>query len=283
MKLLSLEPFNNKQTPLDFVSAGIDVDEFDQWLPDDRTPLLTMVKNSNPEILMVGLKHKIDKEVLDLMPNLKLVATRTTGRDHIDLDYCAERGTEVMPLYGEELTDVRAVPELCVLKVLELLRRDGKELYGKTLGIIGYGRIGKLLEHIARHGFGMEVLKYDTNFVETENQSNAGLLEVVLTSSDVVSLSISSTEENRNFMNREKFELMKEDSYFLNSSRGWLVDNEALKWALDNKLAGAWSDFPVFFFHPGLITTNHQGGKTLESSLKTEEILKNKILSWYEL
>ena len=128
---------------------------------------------------------------------------------------------------------------------------------------------------------GMRVLGQDIKDTDSERVSHAGKLDVILQSSDIISLNISSIEENRNFMNRAKFELMKDGSYFLNSSRGWLVEESALKWALESsKLAGAWSDFPVGFEHPNLLITNHIGGSTLESSLKTEEIIVNKLLKW---
>lgn len=106
-------------------------------------------------------------------------------------------------------------------------------------------------------------------------------LEQLLKKSDIVSLNVSSTEENRGFFDREKFDLMKEGSYFLNSARPWLVDNLALKDNLESgKLAGAWVDFDLGFTAPNLIQTNHIGGKTLESSIKTEEIIVNKIIHW---
>lgn len=246
-----------------------------------REEFLNLVKEFQPDVLVCGFKFQVDKTVLDNVD--RAVFTRTTGLDHISLDYAKEKGIEVIPLYGSELGDIVAVPELCLWAMLELMRRRGKqELKGKTLGLIGYGRISKLVEKRAK-AFEANVLKYDINLSEASNQSNAGLLEVVLQTSDIVSLHISSVEENRNFMDRAKFEQMKDGSYFLNSSRGWLVDESALMWALESgKLAGAWSDFPVSFEHPNLIVTNHQGGKTIESASKTETILVNKLLQWLQ-
>ena len=105
-------------------------------------------------------------------------------------------------------------------------------------------------------------------------------LEYLLKHADIVSLHITASEENRNFMDMEKFKMMKDGSWFLNPSRDWLVDNKALKWALDNRLAGCWTDFELPFTRPNLITTKHIGGRTYESSIKTEQILRNKLLTW---
>lgn len=278
MKILLTETNFDPETPIKLTQAGFEVFIPKQEIPNvhefDRSALIQTIKNIQPDILVTGFKFQIDQEILDLAP-IKVVFTRTTATDHIT------GKVEVIKLNGEELTDVVAVPELCLWAMLELVRRrGGQELDGKTLGLIGYGRISKILERYAL-ALGMKVLKYDTNFVETENQSHAGLLEVVLKNSDIVSLHISSTEENRNFMDGDKFMLMKNGSYFLNSSRGWLVKNISLEWAFKKgKLAGAWTDFPVGFTAENLIQTPHIAGKTLESSIKTEKIICEKLIKW---
>lgn len=102
-------------------------------------------------------------------------------------------------------------------------------------------------------------------------------LEQLLKESDIVSLHITADESNRNFMDKEKFRMMKDGAIFLNSSRGWLVDYEALKWALDNKLAACWTDFDLPIKHDKLITTSHIGGSTLESTRKSELLIAQKI------
>ena len=276
MKILLTEHNFCPETPARLVQAGHEVDIVKEEVANvhefDRTALLATLKNSQPDVLVVGFRFQIDKQVLDSAP-IKAVFTRTTGRDHIDLKYCEEKGIEVVNLKGEELTEVVAVPELTLWAMLELVRkRDGRELSTKKLGIIGYGRIGTLLYDFASS----LVDEIGVNDKEHPDSKINDLLKW----SDMVSLNISSTEDNRNFMDLEKFKIMKDGSYFLNSARGWLVDNDALKWALDNKLAGAWSDFPVPFEHPKLLVTNHVGGRTLESSQKTEVIIVNKLLEW---
>src|SRR3990167_1915822 len=196
----------------------------------------------------------------------KIVAMNATCPDNVK----APRIIKLEPETGE-LNDVVAVPELCLWAMFELIRkRGGQELKGKTLGVIGRGRIGTILGDMVS-SLGMKIATYDI-------KENRGMneLETVL-KQDIVSLNISSTEENRGFMDRAKFEMMKDGSYFLNSARPWLVDNEAFKWAMENKLAGAWVDFELGWTAKNLIQTNHQGGNTIESKKKTELIIANKV------
>ena len=277
-RILLTERHISEETPRRLVEAGFEVFSPKEEIPGvhefDRSALIQTIKDLQPDILLTGFKFIIDQEIIDL--GIKLVATRTTGTDHIT------GKVEVIKLIGEELTDVVAVPELCLWAMLELVRRrGGQELKGKTIGIIGgAGRIGMLLNDRAGK-LGMSTLLDDSKFHHFNSKARQDNLERLLKESDIVSLNISSTEENREFMDKEKFDLMKQGSYFLNSARPWLVDNLALKENLESdKLAGAWVDFDLGFTAPNLIQTNHIGGKTLESSIKTEEIIVNKIISW---
>src|SRR3990167_10994587 len=102
-------------------------------------------------------------------------------------------------------------------------------------------------------------------------------LEELLKNSDIVSIHITSDEENRGYLDSKKFGKMKDGAILLNSSRPWLVDYEALKWALDNKLSAAWFDFDLPFEHDKLKTTPHLGGTTKESKKKSELLLAQKI------
>lgn len=260
MKILLTERHVSEETPIKLVDAGFEVFSPKEEIPGvhefDRSALIQTVKNVQPDILLTGFKFQIDEEILSLAP-IKAVATRTTGLDHLDLDYCKEKGIEVLSLRGEDLSDITATAEWTFLNMGMLLRKTGHELQGKTLGIIGYGRIGKLLHQYA-NAFKMRVIAAD------KGQG----LDYLLKESDIVSLHITADEENRNFMDGDKFELMKNGSWFLNSSRDWLVKATSLEWALrKGKLAGAWSDFP-----------EHQGGKTIESLVKTEEFIAEKLV-----
>src|SRR3990167_4680066 len=231
-RILLTEPNFDPETPIILNKAGHEVFIPKNEIPNvhefGRAELIQTIKDLKVDVLIVGFKFIIDQEIIDL--GIKLVATRTTGTDHIT------GKVEVIKLVGEELTDVVAVPELCLWAMLELVRkRGGQELRGKTLGIIGnQGRIGNILNNMATY-LGMKVLGQDIKDTDSERVSHAGKLDVILQSSDIISLNISSTEENRGFMDRAKFEMMKDGTYFLNSARPWLVDDEAFKWAMENK------------------------------------------------
>ena len=269
MKILLTERHVSEETPIALTNAGFEVfspkEEIEGVHEFDRTALLATIKDVQPDILVCGFKFKLDKELLDLAP-IKEIFTRTTGYDHIDLEYCKEKGIEVINLKGEELGEVVATAEWTFLNMGMLLRKTNHELKGKTLGIIGYGRLGKMMEKYAR-AFQMKVLHYDKNDHHFDGlMSN---LDYLLADSDIVSLHITADEENRNFMNSERFAQMKRGGWFINSSRDWLVDSDALAWAKKNILTDEWSDFP-----------EHRGGKTIESSKKTETILVNKLIQW---
>ena len=194
----------------------------------------------------------------------KPVACNTTGIDHI-------KSPEIISLRGEDLTELTAVPELCIAMMILMVRGNREEVKGKTLGIIGMGRIGKKLAMMA-YDMGMEVVWYDKNLESSVD------LDKVLKESDIISLQITADPENKNFFNKKMFKKMKDGSVFLNSSRPWLVDMKGLQWALDNKLSCAWFDFDIALDHDKLITTPHVGGSTKESREKTELIIAKKLL-----
>ncbi len=100
MRILATEKFNSLETPRILNQVG-DVDEFNQYIPDDRLPLLTQLEKGYDAILC-GFDHKLDAEALSRCPDLKVIASRTTATDHIDTAYCREKGIEVLSLRGED-------------------------------------------------------------------------------------------------------------------------------------------------------------------------------------
>lgn len=197
----------------------------------------------------------------------KPVAVNVTCADFVS-------SPQIIDLSGEYLGEVTAVAEWTLANMILLMRKDEprQQMMYKTLGLIGYGRIASQFAAMAGP-HGMHIHYYD------KNDDNSTAIEGVLRA-DVVSLHITASEENRGFMDREKFEMVTDGAYFLNSSRPWLVDMDALKWALDNKLAGAWFDFDLPFEHPKLLTTPHLGGNTIEAREYTELLIVEKVRKW---
>jgi D-3-phosphoglycerate dehydrogenase len=214
------------------------------------------------EAVFTRLGLLLDKEIIDLMPRLKVIATSTTGLNHIDCEYAKANSIAVLSLKGEFefLSHVKSTAEHTWLLLLSLLRNHipsvkdvveqgnwnrlpylSEEVNGKTMGIIGFGRLGKIVAGYA-HAFSAKVLVNDISDIETESYSfvKPVSLEELLAHADIVILMISYSEENLNFFDKSKFALMKENAYFINTSRGELVDEEALLNCLvSGKLRGA--------------------------------------------
>lgn len=212
------------------------------------------------EVLMPFIHSAVDREAMEAMPNLRLIATRSTGYDHIDLDEARRREIAVanVPAYGENTVAEHTFALILALsrKVHQAYMRTqrgdynleglrGFDLYGKTLGVVGAGAIGLHTIRIAK-GFGMEVLAYDVN----RNQLLAEVLgfryadlDELLAGSDIVSLHAPATPATHHLINRETLSKMKRGALLINTARGSLVDTEALSWALDEGiLAGAGLD-----------------------------------------
>lgn len=207
------------------------------------------VKDAEVISVFVHTALKMNKQSLDKYAKLKLIATRSTGFDHIDLNYCKERGIEVVnvPKYGEAtVAEYTFGVLLSLARHIMQARTDmknnfvrmneyiGFDLYGHTLGIIGTGAIGRHVAKLAR-GFGMEVLAYDLypneEFQRIYNINYVGLDELYK-NADVVTLHAPATKENYHLLNDEAFKKMKDGVIVINTARGSLIDPEALYRAL---------------------------------------------------
>ncbi len=207
------------------------------------------------EVLSVFIYSKVDARVLESMPRLRLVATRSTGTDHIDLKTCRGRAVEVanVPAYGEN-----TVAEHTFALILALSRqihkfyarvsagnfsRDGLtgfDLKGKTIGVIGVGRIGLHVIKIAR-GFGMEVLASDRrqdHFLAELMNFRYAPVEYLLAHSDIITLHMPHVPATHHFLNAERIKTIRKGALLINTARGGLVDTAALLEALDNGTLG---------------------------------------------
>lgn len=212
---------------------------------------------SQVEVLSCFIHSTLDQDVLSRCPRLRLVATRSTGFDHIDLQACAERHIAVcnVPQYGENTVAEHTFGLILALsrhihEAVERVRRGnlsiegllGTDLYGKTLGVVGAGSIGLHVIRIGR-ALNMRVLAYDVRrqpvLAEVLGFTYASL-EEVLAEADVVSLHVPLNEATRHLLNAERLALMKPSALLVNTSRGGVVDSRALLVQLNNgRLAGA--------------------------------------------
>lgn len=215
---------------------------------------------TDAEILTTFLRSDLSAPVLRRMPQLKLIATRSTGFDHIDLDYCRAAGVAVcnVPDYGDETVAEHAFALLLavsrrIVTAAERTRRGdfssadlrGFDLNGRTLGVVGAGRIGRRVIRIAR-GFGMQVLAADQAPYAAAAQAlgfrYVGLDEL-LASADVVTLHVPGGAATRDLISDGEFARMKPGAVLINTARGGVVDAAALVRALaDGRLAGAGLD-----------------------------------------
>jgi D-lactate dehydrogenase len=228
--------------------------------PKKITPL-SLPSQRDFEVLSIFVDSRLEKKVLDCFPNLKFIAVRATGYDNIDLKECAQRGILVanVPGYGDN-----TVAEFAFGLILNLTRKIyhsidqikerssfslkgllGVDLKGKTLGVVGVGRIGKEMIKIAK-GFGMKVIASDP-FPDFAFQKEMGFeyvsLEELLSRADIISLHAPLNEKTYHLINKENIKKIKKGAYLINTARGGLVETEALVMALKKGiLAGAGLD-----------------------------------------
>ncbi len=216
--------------------------------PKPLTPE-TAQQFTEAEVISVFIGSQLTSPLLEAFPRLKLIATRSTGVDHIDLAYCRERGITVcnVPDYGDAtvaehafallLSVARKIPEsLARVQRLDFDRKQlrGIELQGRRLGVLGTGRIGRRAAQIGR-GFGMEVVAYDKRQDDEAARAIGFIylsLEELLATSDVVTVHLPATPQTLYLLDRPALAGMKPGSILINTARGNIVDAEALLWAL---------------------------------------------------
>ncbi len=210
--------------------------------------------------ISVFIRSEVNRGFIEALPALRLIATRSTGFDHIDLQACNERGILVsnVPYYGET-----TVAEHAFGLILSLSRRihkaylrtlqgnfsleglRGFDLHGRTLGVVGAGHIGLHTIRIAK-GFGMKVLAFDVRqdrLIAEVLDFQYAPLEELLGQSDIISLHAPLNSATYHLINRDNLKLVKPGALLINTARGGLVDTDALIWALDEGiLAGVGLD-----------------------------------------
>ena len=252
--------------------------------------LVQVVQDVN--VLGVRSKTKITKAVLEAAPELLVVGAYCIGVEQIDCASCTEHGIAV---FNDPHSNTRSVAELTLGEIIMLVRRvfhssfalhrgvwhktakGCHEVRGLTLGIVGYGKIGSQLSELAE-AIGMKVIFRDVAEVLSRGNAKSCTFSELLQTADVVSLHVDGKPQNRNFFGEEEFRMMKKGSFFLNLSRGFVVNHQVLAENLKSgKLSGAAIDvFPEepasgdLFSNslqnlPNVILTPHIGGSTEEA------------------
>lgn len=250
------------------------------------------------EILCTFIESKIGEDELRRFPNVKLIATRSTGFDHIDVAAAKARGVTIanVPFYGEN-----TVAEFAFALLLALSRRvidadervretgtfshdglRGFDLAGKTIGIVGCGHIGIHVIRMAS-GFGMKVLGFDVtrndDLSRTLNFTYATLLEL-LAASDIVTLHVPYNAHTHHLVNRENIGSFKKGSYLINTSRGGVVETQALVEALKNgTIAGAALDVLEeegdMNDEAALLTSQHPNSEAIKIALENHYLIEH--------
>ncbi len=260
----------------------------DEGLPLEGAELIAFARGRVK--LIVGLEH-VDEAILAALPELKVISKYGVGTDMLDKAAMARHGVRLGWTGG---VNKRSVSELAVAFMISLLHempqssadmrkgvwknRKGKQLSGRIVGIIGCGHVGKDLTPILR-AFGCTVLAHDIldfpDFYAAHEVAKVGL-EELLRRSDIVTLHVPLDDSTRNMLNASRLAMMKPGALLINTARGGLVDEEALKRMLKNgRIAGA--GFDVFATEPpqdlellalpNFLSTPHIGGSTEEAIL----------------
>lgn len=262
--------------------------------------------------IFVRLKHYFGKELLTEAKDLKYICTPTTGLNHIDLDYARKANIKILSLKGEVgfLNGITATPEHTFGLALALLRnynraflnasntewdRDlykGFELKGINAGIIGLGRVGNILCRYLR-AFGANVYYYDIE--ENANNANRATqknsIEQLISTSQLIFLCVSYSAQNNRMLSKKYLDMMK-NKFFVNTSRGELIDEEYMIECIKrNHFAGAAIDvianetgsnnakqFAMLAEDHNLIVTPHIAGATYNSMWETEAFIAKKLI-----
>ena len=265
MKIVFLEPLGISEELLkEKISSVIDEAEHEIiYYKDRQEDTDTLIERSKDADIVVLSNFKYGREVMESCPSLKMVCVAFTGVDHVDIDYCREKGITVCNCAGYSTS---AVADIVFAMVISLARniipcqdkarnggtKDGLvgfELDGKTFGIIGTGAIGTRVAKIA-NAFGCKVIRLQPHKKDLPDVEFV-TMEELLKKSDIVSLHVPQTPETTGLIGKEQLELMKPEAILINTARGPVVDSAALAAALKNGTIAA-AGVDVFNCEPPL-------------------------------
>jgi D-3-phosphoglycerate dehydrogenase len=286
MKILICDNLNQKvYKELETIGDCLDISKSDSKEKD----LTDHIKDS--EIVVIRSATKLTKEVLDNAEKLKIIARCGVGVDNVDLEFAKSKNIFVT---NSPSANLISVVELTVALIISASRKlslaDGHlkngqwnrseflgyELYGKTLGIVGFGKAGRLVAERMK-SFGMSIVFYDPYVMDWNGSEKSLDLDDLLRTADVVSIHVIKTKDTENLLSKDKLDLLKQNSIIVNTSRGGVLDEDYLIELLESdKIFGAGLD--VYSNEPpenvnrynclNLVTTPHIGASTNEAQLK---------------
>ncbi|KNZ33539.1 MAG: 3-phosphoglycerate dehydrogenase [Methylibium sp. NZG] len=279
---------------------------YDPKLVDDATRLKQ--EATTADVLIVRNRTQVRGELLAALARCRIVGRLGVGLDNIDVPGCEAKGMKVIPATG---ANALSVAEYVIATAMLLLRgayqstpavvagtwprnalSNGREVGGKTLGLIGFGFIGQLTGQLAR-GVGMKVLAYDAMMDRDHRaflrgEARPAALADLVAASDVISLHVPLVDSTRGLFNAERIGAMKQGAVLVNTSRGGIVDEAALAAALKSgHLGGAALDVfdaeplpaaNVFAGCPNLLLTPHIAGVSAESNERVSFMIAEKVL-----
>ena len=304
MKIVFLEPLGLKVEQIEAACEGLKKAGHEVVIYPDRNENLDELKRrAEGAEVVIESNIPLRKDFLDACPNLKMLSIAVTGLDHIDLEECERRGIVVKNAAGYS---TEAVAELAIALMIDLYRKvlendtitrqcnrkgimPGREIGGKTLGIIGMGNIGQRVAKIA-NAFGCKVLAWNRTPKQVDGVTFVDK-ETLLKESDIVTLHIALNNETRDFITAKEFALMKPTSLLINTARGPVVNETALANALkQGQIAAAATDVygkepPLnqdnpLFSAPNLIMLPHIGFATEEAFLLRLGIVIENVLQF---
>ena len=286
MKILICDNLNQEvYRELETIGDCLDISKSESKEKD----LADHIKDS--EIVVIRSATKLTKEVLDNAEKLKIIARCGVGVDNVDLEFAKSKNIFVT---NSPSANLISVVELTVALIISASRKLsladshlkngqwnrseflGYELYGKTLGIVGFGKAGRLVAERMK-SFGMSIVFYDPYVTDWNGSEESLELDDLLRTADVVSIHVIKTKDTENLISKDKLDLLKQNSIIVNTSRGGVLDEEYLLALLESeKIFGAGLD--VYSNEPpenvdrynglNLVTTPHIGASTNEAQLK---------------
>lgn len=280
---------------------------YDPTLVNQPEALLEAARDA--DCIIIRNRTQLRGPLLDAMTRLRVVGRQGVGLDNIDVESCRARGIEVIPAIG---ANARSVAEYVMTTAMMLLRGayystddvaagnwpriplgNGREIFGRTLGVVGFGSIGQVTAALARR-MDMRIIAYDPQLTPDapalrEHDATWMPLEQLLATADVVTLHMPFLPQTRHLINAERLACMRPDAVLINVARGGIVDEAALADALRaGRLHGAALDVyeseplgpgSVLVDAPNLLLTPHIGGITTDSEVRVSQLVTARVLA----